>query len=197
MILKLLKKWFLRKKKTKSAAKLYRKCNELSIHNFNEVASNNDFSFLKKNSQDLVSDEELQSAWLDILDEYMTISDNKLAISLLSKKAKLILLEKKLHVFEMMKFCLNRNINIDEQLAQYRIKKDKVQANIGMVKNDINRISATMPTQEERTVNNTDFDRSIAMLNKNGFNINRFTTVVSEWVQALNILEKQSKANQK
>jgi hypothetical protein len=181
--------------KSKRKPQLYRKCNELPIHNFNEVSSNNDFTFLKKNNGDVVNDEDLQLAWLDILDEYLTISNNAFAIALLKKKAKIILLEKKLHVLEVIKFCVDRCIDIDSELLQYRIKKDKVAANIGMVKNDINRLSSSIPDEAEQKKRNTDFDRSIAMLNKNGFNINRFTTVVSEWVEALNILEKQNTPN--
>lgn len=186
--------------KTKQAQKkkdnVYCKCNELVIHNFNEVASNNDFSYLKKNKNEVVSDEALQLAWLDILDEYLTISNNAIAVSSLQKKAKVIKLEKKMHVFQMMKFCIDRNIDISEYLKEYNVKADKVQVNIGMIKNDISRLNNGIPSETERSNSNTDFDRSIAMLNKNGFNINRFTTVVSEWVQALNILEKQYKANQ-
>jgi len=182
--------------KSKAKPQLYRACRELPVHNFNEVASNNDFSFLKKNPNDVVSDEDLQLAWLDILDEYLTISKNALVLNAMSKKAKVILLEKKLHVLEVMKFCAERGIDIDEELKEYRLKKDKIQINIGLIKNDINRLSNSMPNETERKNSNTDFDRSIAMLNKNGFNINRFTTVVSEWVQALNILEQQQIANQ-
>lgn len=143
----------------------------------------------------MVSDEDLQLAWLDILDEYLTISNNAIAINLLKKRAKIILLEKRLHVLEVMKFCADRNIEIEKELKEYRIKKDKIHVNIGMIKNDISRLSNSMPSESEQQSSNTDFDRSIAMLNKNGYNINRFTTVVSEWVQALNILEQQHKAN--
>lgn len=180
--------------KSKREPQLYKKCNELPIHNFNEAA-NGDYSFLKKNSGDVVSDEDLQVAWLDILDEYLTVSNNTYAVTLLKKKAKAILLEKKLYVLQTMKFCADRNIDIDEYLKEYNIKKEKLAVNIGMIKNDLNRLVNTMPESAEKQSNSTDFDRSIAVLNKNGFNINRFTTVVSEWVQALNILEQQHKQN--
>jgi len=192
-------KWLLKPFQKKQKARknnYYSKCNELPIHNFNEVASNNDFSYLIKNKDEEVSDEVLQLAWLDILDEYLTISKNNIALNALKKKAKITLLQKRLDTLEIMKYCADRGIDIDAELAQYRIKKDKIQVNIGMVKNDIARLSSSVPSESEKKGSNNTFDRSIAMLNKNGFNINRFTTVVTEWVQALDILEQQHIANQ-
>lgn len=184
-----------RTKQVQKKNNVYTTCNTLCIHNFNEVANNSDFSYLKKDRNEDVNDEVLQLAWLDILDEYLTISNNQIALTLLNKKAKVMLLEKKLNVLLVMKYCIDRNIDISEQLKEYNLKAEKVQINIGLIKNDISRISNSIPSDSERKSNNTDFDKSIAMLNKNGFNINRFTTVVSEWVQALNILEQQYKAN--
>lgn len=182
--------------RAKKKAELYRKCNELPIHNFNEVASNNDFSFLKKNKQDIVSDKDLQLAWLDILDEYLKISKNVYADNILNKKSKIILLQKKLEVLQVMKYCVDREIDIDSYLKEYRIKKEKIGINIGMVQNDINRISNSIPKEETAKDSNMDFEASIALLMEKGYRIDRYTTVVTEWTAALNRIEKQHQLQQ-
>ena len=108
------------------------------------------------------------------------------------KKSELIFLEKKLHVFEILKFCTDRNINVEVQLKEYRTSKEKISIHIGMLKNDISRISKSLP-QEEIKKDSTEFDRTIAVLSQAGFKIDRFTTVVSEWVQMLDIFQQQNK----
>jgi len=191
-------KWFLKvfqKKFRKSNENVYKRCNELPIHNFNEVASNNDFNYLKKDRNEDVTDEVLQLAWLDILDEYLTISKNAIALNALKKKAKIMLLEDKLRLLEVMKYCDDRGINIDAELAQCRIKKDKIHVNIGMIKNDINRLISSIPNEEEKKGSNDNFENSIALLLEKGYNVNRHKMVVTEWVAALGRIEKQYEAN--
>ena len=170
----------------------------MPIHNFNEVASNNDFSFLKKNPQDVVSDEDLQLAWLDILDEYLRISNNLIVINSLHKKDKIIKLQSRLNVFLAMKYNAEIGVNIDAELKEYKIKKDKIQVNIGMIKNDIGRLSNSIFENEEK--NNSDiskhFEDSLALLMEKGYRVDRHIMVVTEWVAALNRIEKQIKVNQ-
>jgi len=184
--------------KAKRKPQLYNRCNTLPIHNFNEVASNNDFSFLKKNPQDVVSDEDLQLAWLDILDEYLRISNNLIVINSLHKKDKIIKLQSRLNVFLAMKYNAEIGVNIDAELKEYKIKKDKIQVNIGMIKNDIGRLSNSIFENEEK--NNSDiskhFEDSLALLMEKGYRVDRHIMVVTEWVAALNRIEKQIKVNQ-
>lgn len=178
------------KKKPVKKAELYTRCNQLPVHNFNEAATNNDLNYLKVNKNDIVSDIELEKAWLEILDEYFTISKNTQGFSILKKKTNLIFLENKLHVFEALQICLSKNINVDAELKMYRTDKNIIKIHIGMIKNDINRISKTLPS-EENAKDETEFDRSLAVLSQAGFKIDRFTTVVSEWVQMLKVFELQ------
>jgi len=177
-------------KKTKKIARLYTKCSELCIHNFNEVATNNDFNYLKLNKNDVATDIELETAWLGILDEYFRISKNVQGLNILKKKTSLLFLENKLHVFEAMQICLSKNINIDLEMKMYRTDKNILKIHIGMIKNDINRILKSLPV-EENSKDDNEFDRSLAVLSQAGFKIDRFTTVVSEWVQMLRIFEQQ------
>lgn len=178
------------KKKPVQKAELYTRCNVLPVHNFNEIATNNDFNYLKVNKSDTATDLELQTAWLGILDEYFRISKNVQGLAILKKKTSLLFLENKLHVFEAMQICIFKNINIDLEMQLYKTNKDILKVHIGMIKNDIARISKTLPV-EENTKDENEFDRSLAVLSQAGFKIDRFTTVVSEWVQMLKVFELQ------
>lgn len=177
----------------KKQPKLYTSCNVLPIHNFNEVANNDDYNFLKRNIDDVVSLDILQKTWLGILDEFIRISKNNIAIATLKKKTQLILLDKKLQVFEAIKINIHYQNDVTEVCKDYRVNPLKINAHIGLVKNDIARISNGMKSNDGgNNKSETEFDLSIAICSKNGFQINRFTTVVSEWVQFLNLIEKQN-----
>lgn len=195
-MLKKIQKLF-QKKQQNNTDLLFTKCNELPIHNFNEIANNNDFSYLKRDRNSVVSDELIQSIWVDILDEFISISKNTYAVNVIKKKSKIMLLELRLKVFETLKYCSIRGVNIDSELQHYRMTKESISINIGLMRNDISRLKGSLPDENEKKANqcSLEFDRTIAILNKNGFQIKRFTTVVTEWVQALNILEQQNKAN--
>lgn len=179
----------------KETPELYLRCNELPIHNFNEIATNSDFSYLKKNRNDDISNSDLEMAWITILDEYFRISKNTMALGLLKKKCGLIYLEKKLQVFEALKICIDLKIDVSEKLKEYRINNVTIDAHIGMIKNDISRIFAQLQKEEEVKQDNQNFDKTIAIILKNGYQINRHTTVVSEWVQILNLIEQSQKTN--
>lgn len=180
------------KRKKEVIANLYRKCNELCIHNFNEVATNNDFNYLKVNKNDVVSQIELEETWLIILDEFYRISKNVKILNVLKKKTQLILLVKKLVVFEALQICLSKNIDIEAEMKLYKTNKNIVNIHIGMIKNDIARVSKSIPSEENGTDTN-DFERTLAIILKSGFQINRFTNVVSEWVSILNLIQEQNK----
>jgi hypothetical protein len=79
-------------------------------------------------------------------------------------------------------------------MKMYRVTKENLLANIGIIKNDLTRITKAIPSEEAHK-DETEFDRTIAVILKNGFQINRNTTVVSEWCAILSLIEKQQKAN--
>lgn len=179
-------------KTIRKKAVLFTKCSELPIHNFNEIANNNDFNYLKVNKTDTATDEELMIAWLVILDEYFRISKNVHGISILKKKTSLMFLQKKLQVFEALQICLSKNINVEKEMILYKTNKDIIKIHVGMIKNDIQRVFKSLPVEENRKEDN-EFDRTVAVILKNGFQINRFKTTVSEWVQILQLIEQQNK----
>ena len=180
------------KKKTKLKAKLYTRCNELCIHNFNEIATNSDFDYLKINKLDQVSDTEIELAWLGILDEYFRLSKNALAINQLKKKTSLLFLSKKLQVFQAMQICIDKGIDVSKELKEYRTDKTRLPIHTGMISNDINRIEKTIPKEESQTDEN-NFEMTLAMVIENGFQINRHTTMLSEWIAILHRIEQRQK----
>ena len=72
---------------------------------------------------------------------------------------------------------------------------------IGMIKNDINRIKPKDEddSDEKRDSNqsNINFETSIVRLIEKGYQIDRFKTVVSTWITALNRLSKLEKPTKK
>jgi hypothetical protein len=165
----------------------------LPIHNFNEVATNGDLNYLKINREDHVKESELQIVWLNILDEYFALSKNVKAISALKKKYSIILMNYKLEVLNALKICLDKGINIDKELSLCKTDKVRLSAHIGMLKNDISRISNSLPIEDNRQ-ENSDFDRTLAVIMKYGYKINRFKTTVSELIAIKQLIEEQNKA---
>lgn len=187
-------KLFRRKSKP---AQLYFKCNELPIHNFNEVSENDDFTYLQKNRDDVVSQHLLDAAWLGILDEFIRISKNVVAVSTLKKKRELLLLNKRLQVLVAIQINVDHGNDVTDICKQYKLNEEKIHVHVGMVKNDIARISKTLPDPEDedqKKTGNTEFDQSIAACLKAGYQINRFSTVVTEWCAILNTIKQQKPA---
>ena len=167
----------------------------MPIHNFNECSSNGDLSYLKKNREDRVSDIDLQLCWLDILDEYFTLSDDKLAISMLRKQVKIIQLHSKLEVLTAFKICIEKGVKVDQQLKDYKLSKEFLNIQHSIVKNDLNRLINSLPTPTEAKNNSLEFDTTIAIINKNGYRIDRFTTVVSEFISIKKLIQQENLQN--
>ena len=177
--------------KKKAKTKLYTRCNELVIHNFNE-AMNGNLEYLKIDKTDNVSNSELETVWLSILDEFLVLSRNNLALKKIKDKITILKLQAKLRVLEILKFCVDRNIKVDETLNQYKTSKEKIQVHLGMLKNDISRLTPK-ETDSDNSNNSNDFEKSIAILIKNGCAVDRHKMVVSTWCELLNLLQEQAK----
>ncbi len=174
-------------KSVKKEPNLYRKCNELPIHNFNEVSNNNDLSYLKIDKKDVVSDIDLENAWLEILNEYLTISKNKDTFNLLNNQSNILLLETKLKVFLCLKNCIDNKIEVEEYLLDYKIKAENIDQHIGLIRNDLEKFKKEIPQNQKS--NSNSFEETIAVILENGYQINRFSMVVSEWVAILNRIQ--------
>lgn len=185
---------FFRRKKATAGPKLYVTCNTLPIHNFNEIINNQNLNFLKMNMDDQIPDSILEATWLNLMDEYFTLTNNPRATHQLKLKISLMLLEKKINVLEILNHCIVKKIDVDEELKSYQLTKENISQHLGLLKNDLLKKIAAIP--EEISTSKNEFDRTIAVLLSRGFSVNRFRTVVSEWVAMLEIVELQNKANQ-
>lgn len=184
-----------RKPKKIDEPKLFRKCNQLPIHNFNE-AMNGDLNYLKVDPDDVVDELILQQAWLDIMDEFLPMSKNALAMRIIGRKSQILLLQQRLRVLSIINYCYTQGYDVDEKAKEYKTSKEKIMVHIGLVKNDIARITTGIPTESDDAKtgnNNADFERSIAIAMKFGYQIDRFKTVVSTWCAIMNQIDKQNK----
>lgn len=175
---------------------LYDKCNVLPIHNFNE-AMNGDLSFLKKNPNSIVPDFILQNIWVDILDEYLKISDNKISLMMLGKKIKTVYLISQLDVMSAIKIAIEAGVDVDPYLKKYRVKRENINLKISLLKNEINKIFAENKKEKDESQGHANFEMSLAMIRKEGYSVDRFKMVVTEWCAILNQIEKQHKQQQK
>ncbi|MEC4050599.1 hypothetical protein OX284_014260 [Flavobacterium sp. SUN046] len=172
---------------------LYRKCNELPIHNFNEVQNNEDFSYLKKNRNEEVSYEELSECWMEILCEYFTLSNDPQSLNNLKKKMQLLKLERRIDVFLVLIDCIEKGIDVEAEMKQYKTNKQNIKKQYGLLVNDLNKILEMMPKNDSQEQSKVDFDDSIAYIIENGYQINRHTTVVSEYVAILKRIKTKNK----
>jgi len=99
----------------------------------------------------------------------------------------------KLEVLNALKICQDKGINIDKELKQFKTDKAKLNTHIGMIKNDISRISNSLPVEDNKQ-DNSEFDRTLAIIMKYGYKINRFKTTVSELEAIKQLIEEQNKA---
>lgn len=190
------KKSFLNLKKERiTHYDLYNKCNILPIHNFNE-ASNGDLSFLQVNKNEEIPEYILQETWIEIMDEYLKISNSALTLSILGEKLKSVYLISQLKVYQSLKNCFENEIDVTELLKKYRIKPENINQKIALVKNDFNQLF-TKEKEGKNESDNSNFEMSLAMIRKEGYSIDRFKMVVTEWCAILNQIEKQQRIAQK
>lgn len=180
--------------KPKLVPKLYTSLNQLPIHNFNEIITNQNLDYLKRNIDDNVQGLVLENLWLDLMDDYFTLTKNPKALMQLKRKMQIMLIEKKINVLEILKYCILKEINVDKELQSYGLTKENLAQHLGLLKNDLLKKITALP--EEIEASNNEFDKTIAVLLSKGFSVNRFKTVVTEWVAMLEIVEQQNKAQQ-
>ncbi len=181
-----------RKKRKVERYDLYDKCNILPIHNFNEVM-NGDLSFLQKDRNVKVPEDVLQEVWINVLDEYLKISKSAITISMLGKKVKSVYLISQLDVFTALQKCIDYGTDVSELLKKYKVKPETLNQKISLVKNEINLLFSKEQNREETSSENSNFEMSLVMIRKEGYTVDRFKMVVTEWCAILNQIEKQHK----
>jgi hypothetical protein len=165
------------------------------LHNFDQVLTYNRFEYLKVERKSVATEPELQAAWLSIISEFIILSKNVRAMGNIKKRSNLVLLERRLTVLVAIEINIKCGNDVSKECAERRIKSENIRQHIGLLKNEISRMQASLPkpsddmAQEAKPVIESDIDKSIAYAAKHGYKINRFETVVSEWCQIMNMIE--------
>lgn len=180
---------------------LYQNCRELPIHNFNEIIITGDFKFLVKDGSEQDT-EELANHWQNIIDEFHEISNDKTFNMLLKNKAELMYLQGKCMACEIIISLFGMNLNdyqkelIQKLRKSYRIKDAKLS-----LAHTTNRLNIKI-SQFERMSSHKESKTSLGAMIINisrivGYKLDRFTTTVEEWVEAVKMADEIIKANQK
>lgn len=173
---------------------LYKNCRELPYHNFNEVQVEGDLTYLIKDKTEH-DDIELKEHWINILEEYFTLTNDFSQTKFFRDKAELNYLQLKLSVLKHVKPLLRLNLNkaqkekIDEVLKKYRVT-DVEQDILGTTDDinlKINRFNLAYNSEKK-----SNFEELLALMRMNGCQVNRHEITVTEWIALLNQMKKQS-----
>lgn len=183
---------------------LYSNCRYLPIHNFNEVTITGDLTFLIQ-ERELLQKEEiikkypkevLESKWLEILNEYENITQNKKTEYLYKLKAEVIYLQNRVIYLSLILESLQEGYDVTNIINPE--KTEDIKLLLASAKNNLN---TKLRQLESETIENKagkqDFEKALAIVKGNGYLIDRFTLPVSEWVEILNNLEKKAKEIEK
>ncbi len=182
---------------------LYNNCRELPIHNFFEISRTQDLKYLVKSGE--IPDESiLQDKYLEIIDEYNALFSTKKNHGNINQIKKYILALKlmNLEVIELLIKDGGITEEIREISKRLRIKPDNIAVYISGVKNEIKKLEKEMQDAEAATVNEDknhgdSLEKTLTLVKENGFNFDRFTTPVIEFVFAINRLEEKAKQQEK
>ncbi|MXV39350.1 hypothetical protein GO491_11795 [Flavobacteriaceae bacterium Ap0902] len=167
---------------------LYKNCRELPIHNFNECMEGN-FSYLVISGEH--SEIEIQEKWIGIIDEYNSLITKGADINI-SKKAEILGLHLKINLITILQELKSVESLADGEFKDL-IKKYGKPTLLAGLKNKLNRKLNELPEQKD---SENDFDKTLAVLNSQGFNVDRFKTPVSEYIKMLELLDEKFKAIQ-
>lgn len=171
---------------------IYNNCRELSIHCFNEICLTNDLKLLIKENSKHYTERELLEKWIDIINQYNELQNNT---NVYDYKIKLE--KNKLKLTQMYALLILDNINEDKIVIK------KICSKIGIVYDKldlfINQTIKELRKEEQFNENSNEnqLEETLAILNENGFKIDRFKTPVSEYVACINRLKESIKAKNK
>lgn len=162
---------------------LYKNCRELPYHNFNEIQIEGDLKYLIKDTE-IHEDNELQDHWLKILEERLKANNDFEQKKFFRDKAELNYLQVKLTVLEgilplyLFDLTDEQQEQIQTILKLYRVSN--IEQDILGTKDDINiKISALKKGDDSEKKGS--FDKTLAVMRMNGYNVNRFDITVSEF----------------
>ena len=176
---------------------LYNNCRELPIHNFFEISRSNNFEYLVKSGKPPKA-EILQDKWLDIIDEYNGLFTTKKHKGT-TNQSKLYILNLRLMNLEIIELIIKNSGITDEIKAiakTLRVRVEELSTYVSGIKNEIKKIVLEMQSESETQDegnNGESLEKTLTLVKENGFNFDRFTTPVIEFVYAINRLEEKNK----
>lgn len=175
---------------------LYENCRELPIHNFFEINRTNDFKYLVKSGK-APKEEILQEKWMDIIDEYNSLFNNQSKIPSVVSRSQIMTLELKLMNLRILKMIIDTQGLTESALEMaklLRVKTKQIETYISATTNDLKRLEKEIEEEPESTEKNENsLEKTLTLVKENGFNFDRFTTPIIEFVFAINRLEEKNK----
>ena len=176
---------------------LYNNCRELPIHNFFEISRSSDLNYLVKSGKP-PKKEILHDKFIDIIDEYnglFTTKKHQVNVN----ETKLYILNLKLMNLEIITSII-KSSGITDEIKEIsktlRIRPDEIGVYVSGIKNEIKKIILEMSAKNENEPsgnNGESLEKTLTLVKENGFNFDRFTTPVIEFVYAINRLEEKNK----
>lgn len=174
---------------------IYNNCRELPIHNFFEINRTNDLLYLVK-SGEAPDASVLQDKFLDIIDEYNSLFTGNKKPGTTNKSKFYILTLKLLNLEIVEQLIQSRGITeeVREVARKLKIKPEKLSDYITGLKSELRKLQNELEQPDENTEDiSYSLEKTLTLVKENGFNFDRFTTPVIEFVFAINRLEEKSK----
>lgn len=178
---------------------LYQNCREIPIHVFFEIVRTNNLELLVK-SGDNPEQQQLQSGWLDILDEYNALFPKQKDKSFILKSRYFVLCLQ-LMSLEILKEVIESSgttPEIVESCRKMRVQPENIQSYIAGKRNELKKVHAELEREPQTEENNAadELEKTLTLLKEQGFNFDRFTTPIIEFAYALNRLEERAAKQQ-
>lgn len=181
---------------------LYQNCRELPIHNFFEISRTNDFSYLVKSGRK-PKEEVLRDKYLEIVDEYNSLFSNKTKNPAMVSQSKFIAQSLKVMNLELLEIIIKTSgvtQEVRDVSRKLKIKPEKLSEFILGLKNELSRIELELQNRDSEKDNESDIhalEKSLTLVKENGFNFDRFSTPIIEFVFAINRLEEKQRHYEK
>lgn len=182
---------------------LYSSCRELPLHIFNEILVIDDLALLAKEKSEVVySNDVLIKQWELILDEYSELSKNQESQKVYRDKAEILFLEQRLNALRII-FVLGQVSKTEKQNDEYLALRKKhrvkdIKKDMSATENILRLKIEDFKRMNANESNPNSFEYNLANVsNILGFQINRFTTTVSEWLSLLKVADEKVKAENK
>lgn len=184
-------------KEIKTKANLYKTCREIPIHNFFELSRTGELRYLLRDyHQEVEETEELNQIKIDIIDEYGALFKNQRNEGLM-EKCELMNLEVKLqnlYVLQRLISISGMKPHIIDLAVNMNVEPESIDIYIKTLESQVKKLQKRIESESETTENYTDnLEKTLSLVKENGFNFDRFTTPIIEFVYAINRLEEKAK----